>query len=96
MTTNEYLIINNDNHYIVNYDEPVDGDVVINFKNKEYKVVWCYEKNEKYTYVFFTFPVASGATFSFHLISEDLIPVQPLEAPRADIHFFDYQYNHED
>lgn len=61
----ERLINYKNNYYIVNDDEPSNGDIVINIKGKEYKVTWCYEKIEKHSYFFIAISFMTGSTTDY-------------------------------
>jgi hypothetical protein len=92
-----YLIIYKGNHYIVNDEQIVEGDLYVTidepYRDKvDYKVLWCFEKEQKYARVYkpFNMPFVSGVTAS--LISADLVPVQPIAAPRGELYYIDFVY----
>jgi len=86
-----YLIIYKGNHYIVNGDKLVEGDLYVTIDKVDYKVLWCFEKGQKYARVYRIFmPIVSGGTMN--TIAQDLVPVQPMAAPRAELLFIGFVY----
>jgi hypothetical protein len=86
-----YLIIYKGNHYIVNDEQIVEGDLYVTIDKVDYKVLWCFEKEHKYARVYRIFmPFASGVTMN--TIAQDLVAVQPMGAPRGELFYMDFVY----
>lgn len=89
--TNGVLIHHKGNQYIVVKEKLVEGDLYVTIRDEDYKVLWCYERKEKYARIYRPFfPFVSGVTMQ--TISQDLVPVVPMEAPVAQLFYFDYVY----
>jgi hypothetical protein len=92
-----YLIIYKGNHYIVNDEQIVEGDLYVTIDEPyhdkvDYKVLWCFEKEQKYARVYRIFmSFASGVTMN--TIAQDLVPVQPMGAPRGELFYMDFVYS---
>jgi hypothetical protein len=76
-----YLITYKGNYYIVNHEKIVDGDLRLTihepYNKVVYKVLWCFEKEHKYARVY--------RIYTSGVIAQDLVPVQPMGAPRAEL-----------
>ena len=90
--TNGVLIHHKGNQYIVVKEELVDGDLYVTIRGEDYKVLWCYERKEKYARVYRTFFPFAVSGVTAHTIAQDLVPVVPMEAPVTELFFFDYVY----
>lgn len=87
---NGTLIHYNGNHYIVVEDGLVDGDLCVMVDKKRYKVLWCYEKTQKYARIYRTFLPFSVTGVTAHTIAQDLVRVAPIDPPIGGLFFMDY------
>ena len=82
------------NHYIVTDDQLKDGDEYITIDGVNHKVVWYYETFGTHVSVYYDMifmPYATGVTHTF--ISQDLVPIQPMDGPRGELFYLDFQYD---
>lgn len=86
--TNEVLTHHNGNHYIVVKEELVDGDLYVTIDGENYKVLWCYERKEKFTRIY----RKRFSGFTSNIIIQGSVPVVPVAAPVGELFFFNYVY----
>lgn len=89
---NGTLIHHNGNQYIVVEDDLVDGDLYVTVDKKNYKVLWCYEKTQKYARIYRTFFPFAVTGVTAQTIAQDLVPIVPMDLPIAELFYMDFVY----